>query len=179
MVERKLTWRCIKWLLVSDYISGVREACACAVQVGKRFGVSGYDLLSLELAVDEAVTNALEAELTVMLDQKGSSNRKARLSEFLSMEQQSSLPKPICLIIFWVKNDLLKVEVLDTGPGFVPSLEEEPDPMDERGRGCIIMKNCMDRAIWRQRSNGGTRCILLKKMLTRLDFRIVQPKISA
>lgn len=123
-------------------IESIAEAAAVAAGVATRLGLSDDAAFGVDMAVREAVTNAVL---------HGNQQDEARTVEV----RFQSLP------------DALEITVRDRGAGFDP--ENVPDPTDPQnlmkasGRGILFMRTMMDSVEWATHPGGGTVVRMRKK----------------
>jgi serine/threonine-protein kinase RsbW len=129
-------------LSLPSRIDTVATAAAAVAEFLNRLGVSEEAMFGIDMAVREAVTNAVihgnrqDENKTVDVDVKSSP-------------------------------DAVEISVHDQGPGFNP--EEVPDPtaaeniLKSSGRGIFFMRTFMDEVDWLIRPEGGTTVRMLKR----------------
>ena len=123
-------------------IEAVAEAAAAVAGVVSRSGIDENAAFGIDMAVREAVTNAVLH------------GNKEDESKFVEVSLKSS-------------DASLEIKVHDEGPGFNP--ESVPDPTDEEnilktsGRGIFFMRTFMDEVEWFIRPEGGTTVRMVKK----------------
>ncbi|HEV2764944.1 MAG TPA: ATP-binding protein, partial [Pyrinomonadaceae bacterium] len=123
-------------------IDSIDEAAAAAAEAARRFGFADDALFGIDMAVREAVTNAV-----------------------LHGNQQDE-SKPV-EVGFAGSPSALVITVRDRGTGFDPS--SVPDPTAEQnllkasGRGILFMRNFMDEVEWERHPEGGTLVRMTKK----------------
>jgi serine/threonine-protein kinase RsbW len=129
-------------LSLPSRIDTVATAAAAVADFVGRLGVSDEAAFGIDMAVREAVTNAvLHGNLQ---DDKKSVEITLK-----------SLP------------DAVEISVHDEGPGFNP--EEVPDPTAQEnilktsGRGIFFMRTFMDEVRWSIRPGGGTTVRMVKR----------------
>lgn len=116
-------------------IESIERAAAVADDVVKAAGFNEETAFGLDLAVREAVANAV-----------------------VHGNQQDELKK--VEISFIPSMDALVIEVRDSGAGFDP--DAVPDPTDNEhllrssGRGILFMRTFMDQVQWLRHPEGGT-----------------------
>lgn len=131
-------------LTFSSRIEAIEEAAAQAARLAERFGYDQAALFGIDMAVREAVTNAVLH-----------GNRE-------------DPQKPIELTLT-NSPDTLKITVRDRGTGFDPA--SVPDPTDEQnllktsGRGILFMRNFMDAVEWTTHPEGGTIVSMTKNRI--------------
>jgi len=129
-------------LILPSRIEAVAEAAAAAAKVLSRAGFGDEEAFGVDMAVREAVTNAVL--------------HGNRQDETKSVE-----------IAFKVSPAALEVTVRDQGAGFDP--ESIPDPTDAQnvmktsGRGIFFMRTFMDEVTWSRHPEGGTVVQMTKK----------------
>jgi serine/threonine-protein kinase RsbW len=129
-------------LSLPSRIEAVDAAAAAVAEFISRSGISEEDAFRIDMAVREAVTNAVLH-----------GNRQEE-SKAVELTLKSS-------------PDAIEISVHDQGQGFNP--EEVPDPTKEEnllkssGRGIFFMRNFMDECDWSIRPNGGTTVRLVKR----------------
>ncbi|HXQ68925.1 MAG TPA: ATP-binding protein [Pyrinomonadaceae bacterium] len=123
-------------------IETVAAAAAAVAQFVGRFGVSDDAAYGIDMAVREAVTNA------VLHGNRQDENKTVDIV-------LKSLP------------DAVEISVHDQGHGFNP--ENVPDPtatenlLKTSGRGIFFMRTFMDEVYWLIRPEGGTTVRMLKR----------------
>jgi serine/threonine-protein kinase RsbW len=122
-------------LVLPSRIESIAEAATAADEVARRLGLSEEALFGLDLAVREAVTNAV----------------------LHGNKQNAALPVEIT---FADTGAQLVVTVRDRGTGFDPTGVADPtDPanlLKASGRGILFMRNFMDEVEWTRHPEGGT-----------------------
>jgi serine/threonine-protein kinase RsbW len=130
-------------LVLPSHIEAVADAAAALGDFVRGCGVSEESAFGIEMAVREAVTNAM-----VHGNQE---------DETKSVE-----------VIFNCHDNELEVEIRDQGKGFDP--EEIPDPTNPEnllktsGRGIFLMRTFMDEIEWLNRPEGGTAVRMTKRL---------------
>ena len=123
-------------------IDSISEAAAAAADVARRYGFSDDALFGIDMAVREAVTNAVL---------HGNRQDESKTVEVGLTNTSAGLV----------------ITVGDEGTGFDPSAV--PDPTAEQnllktsGRGILFMRSFMDEVGWEHRPGGGTLVRMLKK----------------
>jgi serine/threonine-protein kinase RsbW len=129
-------------LSLPSRIDTVATAAAAVAEFLSRSGISDDAAFGIDMAVREAVTNA------VIHGNRNDENKTVDVT-------LKSSP------------DAVEISVHDQGPGFNP--EEVPDPTAEEnilkasGRGIFFMRNFMDEVNWLIRPGGGTTVRMLKR----------------
>ena len=129
-------------LSLPSRIETVAAAAAAVAEFVGRSGVSDDAAFGIDMAVREAVTNA------VLHGNRQDENKTVELV-------LKSLP------------DAVEISVHDQGPGFNP--EDVPDPtatenlLKTSGRGIFFMRTFMDEVDWLIRPEGGTTVRMLKR----------------
>ena len=129
-------------LSLPSRIEAVDAAAAAVAEFISRSGITEEAAFRIDMAVREAVTNAVIH-----------GNRQEE-SKSVELTLKSS-------------PDAIEISVHDQGQGFNP--EEVPDPTKEEnllkssGRGIFFMRNFMDEVDWSIRPNGGTTVRLVKR----------------
>ena len=129
-------------LSLPSRIEAVDAAAAAVTEFISRSGISEEVAFQIDMAVREAVTNAVLH-----------GNRQEE-SKAVQLTLKSS-------------PDAIEISVHDQGEGFNP--EEVPDPTKDEnllkssGRGIFFMRNFMDEVDWSIRPNGGTTVRLVKR----------------
>ena len=124
-------------------VEAVDQAAASVSEFLSRAGVGEDALFGIDMAVREAVTNAV------------SHGNKLDESKFVDVGLKSSPGS-------------FEITVHDQGPGFNPS--DIPDPTKEEnilkssGRGIFFMRNFMDEVEWSSNPEGGTTVRMTKKL---------------
>ncbi len=123
-------------------VESIAEATEAAVDVARRAGFGDEALFGIDMAVREAMTNAVLH-----------GNRcDASISTVLGVQ---------------VQGDALVISIRDRGKGFDPS--GVPDPTDPQnllkasGRGILFMRTFMDEVAWERHPEGGTVVRMTKK----------------
>jgi serine/threonine-protein kinase RsbW len=129
-------------LVLPSRIEAVADAAAAAAEVVNRSALGDEAAFGVDMAVREAVTNAvLHGNLQ---------------DEALSVE-----------VVFNASQDALEITVRDHGTGFNPA--SVPDPTDPQnilktsGRGILFMRTFMDEVEWSNHPAGGTVVRMLKR----------------
>ena len=123
-------------------ISAVDDAAAAVSEFMNRLGIAEDVAFGVDMAVREAVTNAVV---------HGNKLDEAKLVD-LTLKQTP---------------EVFEISVHDEGSGFNPS--EVPDPTKDEnilrtsGRGIFFMRNFMDEVEWLTDLNGGTSVRMIKK----------------
>ena len=123
-------------------IESIAEAAAAAAEFAGRSGLPEDALFGVDMAVREAVTNAV----------LHGNRQDQRLMVELGLANQGPT---------------LVITVRDQGTGFDPSAV--PDPTDEQnllkasGRGILFMRSFMDDVTWERHPQGGTIVRMTKR----------------
>jgi serine/threonine-protein kinase RsbW len=132
-------------LVLPSHIEAVADAAAAVTDFIKNCGITEEAAFGIEMAVREAVTNAMV---------HGNQEDEAKSVE----------------VTFNCRADELEVEISDQGSGFDPTTVPDPtDPanlMKTSGRGIFLMKTFMDEIEWLPRPDGGTTVRMTKKIPT-------------
>jgi serine/threonine-protein kinase RsbW len=129
-------------LSLPSRIDTVATAAAAVAEFIGRSGVSDDAAFGIDMAVREAVTNA------VLHGNRQDDNKTVE-------------------IVLKSSPDAVEISVHDQGPGFNP--EEVPDPtaneniLKTSGRGIFFMRTFMDEVDWLIRPEGGTTVRMLKR----------------
>lgn len=129
-------------LTLPSRIETVATAAAAVAEFVTRSGVSEDAAFGIDMAVREAVTNAVV---------HGNSQDEAKVVD----------------IVLKSSPDAVEISVHDQGPGFNPS--EVPDPTAQEnilktsGRGIFFMRSFMDEVDWYLPPEGGTTVRMLKR----------------
>lgn len=129
-------------LSLPSRIETVAAAAAAVAEFVGRFGVSDDAAYGIDMAVREAVTNA------VLHGNRQDENK-------------------VVEIVLKSSPDAVEISVHDQGPGFNP--EDVPDPtatenlLKTSGRGIFFMRTFMDEVYWLIRPEGGTTVRMLKR----------------
>jgi serine/threonine-protein kinase RsbW len=129
-------------LSLPSRIETVATAAAAVAEFVGRSGVSDDAAFGIDMAVREAVTNA------VLHGNRQDKNKTVDL-------------------VLKSSPDAVEISVHDQGPGFNP--EEVPDPtaneniLKASGRGIFFMRTFMDEVDWLIRPEGGTTVRMLKR----------------
>lgn len=129
-------------LVLPSRIEAIAEAAAAAARVVSQAGMDEDAAFGVDMAVREAVTNAV-------------------LHGNLQDETKEVWIK------FKISPEGLEITVRDQGTGFDP--ESVPDPTDPQnllktsGRGILFMRNFMDEVEWSHHPEGGTVVRMTRK----------------
>ena len=129
-------------LVLPSHIEAVADAAAAVADFVKGCGLEEQAAFGVDMAVREAVTNAL-----VHGNQE---------DETKSVE-----------LVFNCLENALEIEVRDQGEGFDPA--SVPDPTEPAnilktsGRGIFLIRNFMDEVEWFARPEGGTTLRMVKR----------------
>jgi serine/threonine-protein kinase RsbW len=129
-------------LVLPSRIEAINDAASVAAQFVKRAGLSDDAAYGVDMAVREAVTNAVL---------HGNRQDEAKTVE----------------VRFKSSQDVIEISVRDQGKGF--DLERVPDPTDPQnllktnGRGILFMRTFMDDVEWSHHAEGGTVVRMMKK----------------
>jgi serine/threonine-protein kinase RsbW len=129
-------------LTLPSRIESVEEAAGSIAVILKRSGLTDDIVFAVDMAVREAVTNAV-----------------------LHGNQQDE--KKFVHVITRTSPDRLEISVHDEGAGFNP--EDVPDPTDSEnilktsGRGIFFMRTFMNDVEWLIRPEGGTTVKMIKQ----------------
>jgi serine/threonine-protein kinase RsbW len=129
-------------LSLPSRIETVAAAAAAVAEFVGRSGVSDDAAFGIDMAVREAVTNA------VLHGNRQDDNKTVEL-------------------VLKSSPDAVEISVHDQGPGFNP--EDVPDPtatenlLKTSGRGIFFMRTFMDEVDWLIRPEGGTTVRMLKR----------------
>ena len=130
-------------LVLPSHVEAVADAAAAVTNFIRNCGVSEEAGFGVEMAVREAVTNAVV---------HGNQEDEAKSVE----------------VILNCHDNELEVEVRDQGPGFDP--QDVPDPTDPAnllktsGRGIFLMRTFMDDIQWLPTPEGGTAVRMIKRL---------------
>ena len=129
-------------LVLPSHIEAVADAAAAATDFVKNCGATDEAAFGIEMAVREAVTNAMV---------HGNQEDEAKSIE----------------VILNCHDNELEVEIKDEGPGFDPGSVPDPtDPanlMKTSGRGIFLMRTFMDNIQWVARPEGGMAVRMTKR----------------
>jgi serine/threonine-protein kinase RsbW len=129
-------------LVLPSHIEAVADAAAAATDFLKGCGVSEDVSFGIDMAVREAITNAVVHG---------------------NLEDET---KSVELILNCQGNEL-EIEVRDQGEGFDPATVPDPtDPanlLKTSGRGIFLMRSFMDKVEWAARPEGGMRVRMVKR----------------
>jgi len=129
-------------LVLPSHIEAVADAAAAVTDLIRNCGVSEELAFGIEMALREAVTNAMV---------HGNQEDESKSVE----------------VIFNCHDNELEIEVGDQGEGFDPA--KVPDPTNAEnllktsGRGIFLMRTFMDEIEWRNRPEGGTAVRMTKR----------------
>lgn len=129
-------------LKLPSRIASIDEAAAAVSGAARRLGFPDEALFGIELAVREAVTNAV----------------------LHGNRQDESVPVEVGVREAGAE---MVVTVRDRGPGFDPSRVADPTAAENllkaNGRGILFMRNFMDDVRWEHHPEGGTVVRMTKK----------------
>jgi len=129
-------------LVLPSHIEAVADAAAAVTDFIRNCGVSEEAAFGVEMAVREAVTNAMV---------HGNHEDESKSVE----------------VIFNCHADELEVEVRDQGEGFDPATVPDPTNAENllktSGRGIFLMRTFMDQIEWVNRPEGGTMVRMTKR----------------
>jgi serine/threonine-protein kinase RsbW len=129
-------------LVLESRIESIAHAAEVAAQVVRRLGLGDEAAFGVDMAVREAVTNA------VLHGNRKDLTKKVEVS-------------------FRGSSEMLEITVRDRGPGF--DLKSVPDPTDPQnllkasGRGILFMRTFMDDVEYSRHPEGGTVVRMLKR----------------
>lgn len=129
-------------LALPSRIEAIEDAAAVAAEFVSRSGVGPDTAFGIDMAVREAVTNAVL---------HGNRQDEAKIVEIQFKSSASAI----------------EITVRDEGRGFNP--ENVPDPTDPQnllktsGRGILFMRTFMDEVEWSHHPQGGTVVRMMKK----------------
>ncbi|MDQ3818117.1 MAG: ATP-binding protein [Acidobacteriota bacterium] len=129
-------------LILPSRIEAINDAASAAAQFLERAGIESDAAFGIDLALREAVTNAVIH-----------GNRQDEAKQVS--------------VIFKSSGHLLEITVRDRGEGFDPG--EVPDPTDPQnllkasGRGILFMRTFMDEVEWSHHPEGGTVVRMAKR----------------
>ena len=129
-------------LVLPSHIEAVADAAAAVTDFIRNCGVSEELSFGIEMALREAVTNAMV---------HGNQEDESKSVE----------------VILNCHDNELEIEVRDQGEGFEPA--NVPDPTNAEnllktsGRGIFLMRTFMDEIEWRNRPEGGTAVRMTKR----------------
>ncbi|HEU5239704.1 MAG TPA: ATP-binding protein [Pyrinomonadaceae bacterium] len=129
-------------LVLPSHIEAVADAAAAVTDFIRNCGVSEEAAFGVEMAVREAVTNAMV---------HGNHEDESKLVE----------------VIFNCHANELEVEIWDQGEGFDPATVPDPTNAENllktSGRGIFLMRTFMDQIEWVNRPEGGTMVRMSKR----------------
>lgn len=129
-------------LVLPSHIEAVADAAAAATDFAQACGLGESTLFGIEMAVREAVTNAVV---------HGNKEDEAKTVE----------------IVFNCLEHRVEIEVKDQGPGFDPNSVPDPTAAENilktSGRGIFLMRSFMDNVQWSPRAEGGMTVRMIKK----------------
>lgn len=134
-------------LTLPSRIDSIAEAAAAAAQIADRLGLGDDAAFGIDMAVREAVTNAV-----IHGNQQ---------DETKSVE-----------VVFTNSVESLVITVRDKGSGFDPA--SVPDPtlsenlMNSSGRGLLFMRTFVDEVEWTQHPEGGTLVRMTKNLKSQI-----------
>jgi serine/threonine-protein kinase RsbW len=130
-------------LSLPSRVESIAEAAAAAAEVAKRAGLGEESAFGLDMAVREAVTNA------VLHGNKQDESKRVEIN-------------------FVESNGELVVTVRDHGEGFdsdaVADPTAEENLLKTSGRGILFMRTFMDTVEWQRHPEGGTVVRMTKKI---------------
>jgi len=129
-------------LVLPSHIEAVADAAAAVTDFIRNCGVSEEAAFGVEMAVREAVTNAMV---------HGNHEDESKSVE----------------VIFNCHANELEVEIRDQGEGFDPATVPDPTNAENllktSGRGIFLMRTFMDQIEWVNRPGGGTMVRMSKR----------------
>ena len=129
-------------LVLPSHIEAVADAAAAVTDFIRNCGVSEELSFGIEMALREAVTNAMV---------HGNQEDESKSVE----------------IIFNCHDNELEIEVRDQGEGFDPATVPDPTNAENllktSGRGIFLMRTFMDEIEWVNRPEGGTAVRMTKR----------------
>ena len=129
-------------LVLPSRIESIEEAATKAAQIATRSGMDEAALFSIDMAVREAVANAVK--------------HGNKLDETKNV-----------IVCFLSSAEAFEITVRDQGSGFDPNAVPDPtnpeNLLKASGRGIFFMRNFMDEVEWMQHSEGGTLVRLAKR----------------
>ena len=129
-------------LILHSRIEAINDAASAAAQFVERAGIEADARFGIDLAVREAVTNAVLH-----------GNRQDEAKQVW--------------VIFKSSEHVIEITVRDEGEGFDPG--EVPDPTDPQnllkasGRGMLFMRTFMNEVEWSHHPEGGTLVRMVKR----------------
>jgi len=124
-------------------IESVAEAASAVAEIVKRAGISEEAAFGIDLAVREAITNAM------LHGNKFDETKDVDISVGCAAT-------------------VLEITVHDQGPGFnpycVPDPTREENLLKSSGRGIFFMRTFMDEVDWSIRPQGGTTVRMVKRL---------------
>ncbi len=157
-----MSWRWQQVVEINEYYSGVKAVRNLAIQLARQLRMSPEEEFGLELAVDEAVTNAWKAQLVADMT-NGQTLDAQNFRHVRIVQDQRTCSQPI-IVTFAYNDQLLQVVVSDRGTGLLPGAQCSLDLKEDHGRGCYLMQTYMDRVSWQPLSGGGMECVLEKRL---------------
>jgi serine/threonine-protein kinase RsbW len=130
-------------LRFASRVGAIDEAAAAVTEFLSRFGVSEDVAFGIDMAVREAVTNAVVH------------GNKLDETKFIDLSLKTL-------------SGAVEITVHDQGSGFNPN--EVPDPTQKEnilktsGRGIFFMRNFMDEVDWSINPKGGTTARMIKRL---------------
>jgi serine/threonine-protein kinase RsbW len=130
-------------LSLPSRVESIAEAAAAADAAARRYGLSEEAAFGLDMAVREAVTNA------VLHGNKQDESKQVEIT-------------------FAEEGGEFAVTVRDRGEGFDPTEVADPTAAENllktSGRGILFMRNFMDTVEWQPHPEGGTVVRMTKKI---------------
>jgi len=129
-------------LVLPSHIDAVADAAAAATGFAQACGVDESTAFGIEMAVREAVTNAVV---------HGNKEDDAKAVE----------------VYFNCLEHTVEIEVKDQGGGFDPAVVPDPTVSENilktSGRGIFLMRSFMDEVRWFPRAEGGMAVRMIKR----------------
>lgn len=129
-------------LSLPSHIEAIQEAAATVAKILQEAGIAEHITYGVEVALREAVANA------VIHGNRVDASKVVRVTVKAAPQE-------------------LEIMVHDEGAGFDPATVPDPTATKHRlkssGRGIFLMRDFMDRVEWRIRPEGGTSVRMLKK----------------
>lgn len=130
-------------LVLPSRIESIEEVAIKAAQIATRSGMDETALFGIDMAVREAVANAIK--------------HGNKLDE-----------KKNIVVVFLSSAEAFEIVVRDQGAGFDPDTVPNPtnpeNLLKASGRGIFFMQNFMDEVEWMQHPEGGTVVRLAKRL---------------
>ncbi len=172
--RERFSWYWQRTFSFVEYFSGVKTVRNVASCLAKQLRLNSDEEFGLNLAMDEAITNAWEAQI-LLGEKEEKPLEDYSFSKSKNWDNPPIIDEPI-LVKFLLGSDRLRIIVTDGGKGFEIGAHCSIDIMGDHGRGCFLMKTYMDKVTWLPEQAGGTKCIMDKKLPQTLSTVLIRTR---